>query len=140
MKKILHAVEIDASRSDVFDAITTEKGLSHWWTTKVAVEEGVGGIIDFRFIEIFNPNMKVSQLEPDRAVHWQCVSGHDNWADNTFSFELHDKGNNTLLMFTQLYARELSDEDYGIYNFNWGYYLQSLKEYCETGTGKPFQP
>ena len=28
---------------------------------------------------------------------------------------------------------------YGIYNFNWGCYLESLRLYCETGTGKPFQ-
>ena len=28
----------------------------------------------------------------------------------------------------------------GTYNFNWGYYLQSLKLYCETGMGTPFVP
>lgn len=139
MKKILHAVEITAPRSKVFNAITTQEGLSNWWTTKVTVEEGVGGLIDFRFVGDFNPDMKVTHLEPDQAVHWQCVDGHDYWLDNTFSFELNDKGDNTLLMFTQIYARELSDEDYGTYNYNWGYYLGSLKAYCETGTGKPFQ-
>lgn len=96
-------------------------------------------MIDFQFLEGFNPDMKVTQLDPGRAVHWQCVGGHDNWLDNTFSFELSDKGENTLLLFTQLYARELSDEVYGTYNFNWGYYLDSLKAYCETGSGKPFK-
>lgn len=139
MKKILHAVEIKVPRSKVFDAITTQEGLSNWWTTKVTVEEGVGGLIDFRFVADFNPDMKVTHLEPDCAVHWQCAGGHDNWLDNTFSFELNDKDENTLLMFTQVYARELSDEVYGTYNFNWGYYLDSLKAYCETGMGKPFQ-
>ncbi len=43
-------------------------------------------------------------------------------------------------MFAQDYARELSDEVYGTYNFNWGYYLNSLKQFCETGTGTPFAP
>ena len=33
----------------------------------------------------------------------------------------------TRLRFTQDYAVELSDDDYGIYNFNWGYYLESLR-------------
>jgi hypothetical protein len=42
-------------------------------------------------------------------------------------------------MFTQIYAQELSDEVYGTYNFNWGYYLQSLKLLCETGMGTPFK-
>lgn len=139
MKKILHAVEIAAPRNKVFKAITTQTGLSGWWTTNVRVEDGLGGMIDFQFLEGFNPDMKVTQLDPDRTVHWQCVGGHDNWLDNTFSFELSDKGKNTLLLFTQLYARELSDEVYGTYNFNWGYYLDSLKAHCETGRGRPFE-
>jgi uncharacterized protein YndB with AHSA1/START domain len=139
VKKILHAVQIKASRAKVFQAITTQAGLSSWWSTSITVEAGVGGVIDFQFMEGFNPNMKVTKLEPERSVHWRCVGGHDNWLDNTFSFELTDKGENTGLMFTQIYARELSDEVYGTYNYNWGYYLDSLRLYCETGTGKPFE-
>lgn len=139
MKKILHAVEVKASRARVFEAITTQTGLSSWWSTNVTVEAGVGGMIDFQFLEGFNPDMKVTNLEPERSAHWRCVGGHDNWLDNTFSFELTGRGDNTLLMFTQIYARELSDEVYGTYNYNWGYYLDSLRLYCETGTGKPFE-
>ena len=58
----------------------------------------------------FHPQMKQRLLEPDRR------------------------------MFSQDYARELSDEVYGIYNFNWGYYLNSLKLLCEKGSGVPFTP
>jgi len=46
----------------------------------------------------------------------------------------------TRLRFTQDYAVELSDDDYGIYNFNWGYYLESLRLLLTTGTGQPYQP
>ena len=49
-------------------------------------------------------------------------------------------GSGTLLQFVQEYAQELSDETYGTYNFNWGYYLNSLKLLCETGEGTPFGP
>jgi hypothetical protein len=41
--------------------------------------------------------------------------------------------------FWQEYATELSDDAYGTYNFNWGYYLESLRLLCTTGAGKPFQ-
>jgi uncharacterized protein YndB with AHSA1/START domain len=138
MKKIIHAVEIKAPKSKVFQAIRTQEGLSNWWTTQVSAEEKVGGVVDFTFLEGFNPDMKITKLEGDRSLHWECVSGHDNWQDNTFFFELSNRGDNTLLMFTQNYATELSDEIYGTYNFNWGYYLDSLREYCENGKGKPF--
>jgi hypothetical protein len=43
-------------------------------------------------------------------------------------------------MFIQSYSRELDDVQYGIYNFNWGFYLDSLRMYCEEAKGKPFDP
>ena len=82
--------------------------------------------------------MKVKQLATDQRVEWQCVDGHDNWRDNTFSFDLQEDKGETGLMFIQEYAQELSDEVYGTYNFNWGYYLNSLKRMCEDGAGTPF--
>lgn len=139
MKTIIHVVDIDAPREKVFNAITTEGGLSNWWTTVVSVQEGLGGIIDFRFIEGFNPDMKVTHLDQNRLLHWQCVGGHRNWQDNTFSFELKDLEAKSRLIFRQNYSVELDDEVYGTYNFNWAYYLDSLRLYCETGSGKPFQ-
>jgi hypothetical protein len=84
--------------------------------------------------------MKQTRLETDRRIEWLCVSGHANWQDNTFTFGLEERKGETLLMFSQGYARELSDEVYGIYNFNWGYYLNSLKLFCEKGAGVPFRP
>ena len=44
----------------------------------------------------------------------------------------------TLVRFWQYYARELSDDAYGNYNFNWGYYLESLRLLTSAGAGKPF--
>jgi len=83
--------------------------------------------------------MEITALEPGSLVAWKCVGGHDPWADNTFRFELGDGDRGTRLRFWQQYARELDDDSYGVYNFNWGYYLDSLRLLCETGAGKPFE-
>ena len=139
MKKIIHFVRIHALPANVYRALTTEDDLAGWWSTAVRVKPNVGGVIDFRFAGDFNPNMEVTRLEANRRVEWKCVAGHNNWRDNTFSFDLRDSNGETDLMFVQVYAQELSDEVYGTYNFNWGYYLGSLKRLCETGTGTPFQ-
>jgi hypothetical protein len=48
-------------------------------------------------------------------------------------------GGRTRVRFWQDYAVELADDYYGTYNFNWGYYLESLRLFCSTGTGKPFE-
>jgi len=135
MRQILHSVHIHADPAKVYDTLTTEKGLSGWWTTKVKI---AGDVIHFTFGGDFNPQMKQSVLDRLRLVEWRCIGGHANWQDNTFRFSLNDRKGETLLMFTQDYARELSNEVYGNYNFNWGYYLNSLKLYCEKGAGAPF--
>ena len=139
MKKIIHCLNVKVSPGAVFPALTTETGLASWWSTKVKAEARIGGIVDFTFIADFNPNMKVTSLEDPSLVAWECVSGHPPWANNTFRFALKETDGGTQVMFTQDYAQELSDEVYGVYNYNWGYYLESLRLYCETGTGKPFE-
>jgi hypothetical protein len=60
--------------------------------------------------------------------------------DNSFRFEIVAQDSGSKLRFRQEYSRELSDDQYGVYNYNWGYYLESLRLYCSTGTGKPFTP
>lgn len=78
-------------------------------------------------------------MDEGRRLSWRCVDGHTNWNDNTFVFELVPLSDGrTRLLFTQNYAVKLSDDDYGVYNFNCGYYLESFRLLCTTGTGKPF--
>ncbi len=138
MKTILHTVDIQVTPAQVFQALTTEQGLAGWWTTKVKADVRVGGMIDFTFGQTFNPDMEVTALEKPKLVAWKCVGGHAPWSDNTFRFEIEPRREGCVLFFRQEYARELSDEEYGRYNFNWGYYLDSLRLLVETGRGKPY--
>lgn len=138
MKTIIHTVDIKANPSEIFDALSTELGLAGWWTTKVNADIRKGGIIDFTFGQTFNPNMEVTTLEKPRLVIWKCIDGHEPWTDNIFRFEISENDRGSVLSFTQEYARELGDEVYGRYNFNWGYYLESLRKWVETGKGNPY--
>ena len=138
MKRIIHVVDVKAPRDQVYAALTTHGGLTGWWTTDVTADTTVGGRIDFRFSTNFNAEMHITALQPGRRVEWKGIGANKEWLDNSFIFDLGERNGLTLLMFTQDYARELEDEVYGRFNFNWGYYLQSLKGFCETGTGFPF--
>jgi uncharacterized protein YndB with AHSA1/START domain len=140
MKAIIHVLTIKGSRADVFRALATQAGLSSWWSTDVTAETQVGGTIRFRFLGDFHPEMEIVALEEPRLVKWRCVAGHDNWRDNEFEFHLDEMSGGTRLKFVQTYSRELDDVQYGTYNFNWGYYLESLRLYAEEGKGKPFDP
>jgi uncharacterized protein (DUF1330 family)/uncharacterized protein YndB with AHSA1/START domain len=139
MKTILHVADINAPRRTVFGMLASINGLAGWWTTDVSGDPGPGGLIAFRFDGAgFDPDMRVVEFEePDRIV-WKCVGGVQQWADNTFHFDLIDNhADATRLRFRQNYATELSDDEYGVYNFNWGYFLESLRQCSETGSGTP---
>jgi hypothetical protein len=136
VKTILHAFNIDADAEKVTAALTTVDGLAAWWSTRVAGAATAGEVINFTFGDDFNPDMRVADTR-DGVVVWECVGGHQPWADNVFRFEFSDTAP-VAMVFHQEYARELDDIAYGTYNFNWGYYLDSLRLYCETGTGKPY--
>lgn len=136
MKTIIHHVVIKTAASNVHKAIVTPDGLSKWWTTKVSKDADV---LKFHFMEGMGPHMKIVKNDDGSHVTWKCIGGHDNWQDDTFTFDLNEEDGVTHLMFRQHYTTEMPDEVYGMYNYNWGYYMDSLREYCENGTGKPFE-
>jgi uncharacterized protein YndB with AHSA1/START domain len=140
VKQILHVFDVQASKETVFRAISSLQGLAEWWTTDVSGEQTVGGTILFHFGGDFNPHMEITHLAQNHSTKWKCTGGHDKWLSSLFTFSLKDQESQTRVMFQQEYATELSDDDYGIYNFNWGYYLESLRLYCENGEGKPYHP
>jgi hypothetical protein len=74
----------------------------------------------------------------DAGTPRPASAASSNGPTTPFRFELADNGAATRLRFRHDYAAELSDDYYGSYNFNWGYYLESLCLYCETGAGKPY--
>jgi uncharacterized protein YndB with AHSA1/START domain len=139
MKTIHHVFDIAAPPAEVFGALSTGEGLASWWTSEVQADTTASGSVRFTFSDDFNPQMRIEELSAPGKVRWTCVGGHDPWLDNRFEFELEATEAGTRLRFWQHYARELSDDAYGVYNFNWGYYLESLRLRCETGIGKPYQ-
>jgi uncharacterized protein YndB with AHSA1/START domain len=142
MRTIHHVVDIDARADATWSALTERDGLAGWWSTRLdAGPAAVDESIRFTFGGDFNPVMEITALDAEKELRWRCTGGHQNWQDNTFIFALVPlEDDRTRLRFTQDYAVELSDDDYGVYNFNWGYYLESLRLLCTTGTGKPYQP
>lgn len=140
MKTIHHVVDVQASAAATWAALTDGRGLSGWWSTRVETPvPALGARVAFKFAGDFNPVMEITRLDSERELAWRCVGGHEPWANNGFRFQLAVlDGGHTRLRFWQEYAVELGDDQYGSYNFNWGYYLESLRLYCEKGAGKPY--
>jgi len=142
VKTIHHVVDVDAPTEAVWSALTEHDRMASWWSTQVRTPlAAVGARVEWTFAGDFNPVMEIVGLDVGQELQWRCVTGHEPWRDNTFRFALASlEDGRTRLRFWQEYAVELGDDAYGIYNFNWGYYLESLRLLCTTGKGKPFRP
>jgi len=74
MRKIIHYLNIKAPVEKVYGAVATIEGLSNWWSTKVGGDVKEGGIINFTFIEVFNPNMKITSLKKPSALGTKLIT------------------------------------------------------------------
>ena len=64
--------------------------------------------------------------------------GDEQWVGTEFHFEISEENGDTLLRFGHINWTDQT-EFFGHCNFQWGRYLMSLKKYCETGKGEPFE-
>ena len=138
MAEIRHYLIIDASPGKVYEAVTTRAGLAAWWTEQTVAEPAVDAIIEFRFGEQYHNKMRVMELQENRRVEWECLEGDAQWVGTTFAFELEEREGKMVLRFLHGNWRETTDF-YASCNYHWGYYLRSLKLFCETGAGHPFK-
>jgi len=132
---------VSADLDGTVTALQANSGALAWQVSLGSAVQGTPAVANGRvFVPAIGGAIVALGLTDGRQLHWRCTGGHKNWQDNTFDFELVplDDGR-TRLRFTQNYATELSDDDYGVYNYNWGYYLESLRLLCTAGAGKPFE-
>lgn len=137
MAGIKHYLLIKASRKKVYTALSTTEGLKGWWTSEAKAEEFVGGIAEFIFGEQYHNKMKVTCLEPNKKIEWECLEGDKEWVGTTFLFDLEEKNGSTILRFSHNNWKEETDF-FASCNYHWGYYMSSLAKYFETGKGSPF--
>lgn len=135
MPDIVHRVMIRAPPKRVYDALTTREGLSAWWTTDVRGQGTVGARLGFGFGSA-TTSMRVEALQPGQVVKWRCMAGPAEWVASTVEFHLEAEGGHTLLRFIQ--AGHAAGDFFGHCNTKWAFFLLSLKDFLETGTGHPY--
>lgn len=135
MKEIYHCLNIRTSVEKVYNALTTKTGLSGWWTKSAEVDAEVGSVSTFRFSSGAFNKMLIKKTEPGK-IEWKCIDGNDEWKETKLTFELRQETEGTKVCFSHYGFREQT-EYVGECSFHWAYYLTSLQQYCETGTGTP---
>jgi uncharacterized protein YndB with AHSA1/START domain len=159
MPNIRHQLLIGARHQEIYDAITSNKGLSAWWTPDVDARPDLNSIARFGFGNGYFKEMRIIELEPSKKIKWLCVTGADEWVGTLISFELQPGDWEMLLnehseLSDQVQQQQQSQDstvlifhhdDWKEYtpmfaecNYTWARFLRSLKLLCETGQGRPW--
>jgi len=142
-------LEIDVAPEKVYEAITTQAGIAGWWTADSRVEEAEGGRIELGFGE-GSMAMEILNLSPLSHVRWRCVEQNtacdpsltkpDEWVGTALIFRLTALGENRTRLHFVNDGLTPQCECYDHCQKGWEHFLASLKAYCQTGVGTPFEP
>lgn len=137
MAAIKHLFHISASREKVYSEISTSEGVSKWWSVGATGENKTGSVLTVPFGSYSTMKFKVTELSPNTKVQWECIGGQDEWVGNVITFALDENEGKTRVRFEHAGWKETGDH-YAACCFSWSLYLQSLRNLCQEGKGKPF--
>jgi uncharacterized protein YndB with AHSA1/START domain len=159
MPNIRHELLIWAPAEKVYGALTTQEGLSGWWTPDTEARPEVDSVSRFAFGPDYFKEMKITELRPSEQVKWACITGAEEWVGTTIAFKL-EAGNRQTLLTTHPEAgdqiQQQKNHDKGTLlilqhdgwkdytpmfaecNYTWGQFLRGLRLLCENGKGRPW--
>ena len=126
MPAIKHLLRIKASPEKVYQAVTSQKGLSSWWTAKTKADAIIGSVAEFWFSDQYHDKMYVKELVKNKMVEWECIDGDKEWIGTRINFSIFPDEDGTTLLFSHYEWKEETDF-YASCNFQWGRYMKSLK-------------
>ena len=135
MATIYHQVGIKARLHDVYEAIATTEGVTQWWTRSRGNPQQ-NGELEFIFDEHI-VKATVSSNTPHEYVEWTVLGEAGEWLNTRICFELEQKQEQVMVDFQHADWKQAT-RFMGHCSTKWAVFLLSLKDYMETGTGKPF--
>jgi len=137
MADILHAVGIGAAPEDVYKALTEESEVRAWWSEHSDFEPTVGSLASVSFYNnMVTFKLRVTELAPAQKVVWSVEGGPPDWANTTITWTLAAENGQAMLHFAHRSFASTEGNFAGV-NYNWGWYITSLKFYLEKGEGMP---
>ena len=135
MATIYHQVGIKASLNDVYKAIATTDGVTGWWTDTSGNAES-GGKLEFSFGE-HSVHVTVTGNTPDKYVEWTVGGDAGEWLDTRICFDLEELEDQVMVNFRHT-DWKAETPFLAHCSTKWAVFMLSLKDYLETGNGKPF--
>ena len=137
MADVLHHAGIQAEREQIYAALTQEKGLKSWWSQHSTIEPTVGSVASVSFYNnMVTFKLRIAELEPNSKVVWAVEGGPPDWNNTTISWTITEhEGQSMLHLAHRGFAS--TEGNFAAVNYNWGWYVTSLKFFLEKGKGMP---
>ena len=134
IKLLMH---INSSKEKVFKALTETNELSKWYTTIVKGDFKLGEIVTFEFVNFAEFKFKVISLTQNESVYLEIVESKFDNVGHVMKYELDENDGKTRVRYTYEGFSEM-DDSYSNMNYSSAKYLESLRQYCQTGKGEAF--
>ena len=89
----MHSIYIKTTASQLYEAITTQKGISGWWAPQTKVEPKIGAPNEISFGPGYTLTFRVDKLEPARHVAWTGMEVPPDWKGTRLFFDLAPEEN-----------------------------------------------
>ena len=137
---IKNEILINAPARTIYDAVSTQKGVEGWWAKNCEIatkESGVSKIFFHPQGKPFDMHFRIEELYEDKKVLWSCVhNSNPAWLTTKISFDISGDDKSGKVIFRHFdFPR---DYDNKMEAGSWSHFMDSLKSYCETGTGQPW--
>lgn len=140
-REIVLCVDVDADTKAVYDAITTQEGLTSFWTPSVTARPEVGAELRFGFEPApVDLEMTVTALEAGRRAQWACGGPWPYWGGTEVEWALTEapESAGTRVVFGHRgWADDYDDAEFGSVAYTWALVLGALKRYAESGQPDP---
>ncbi|HVZ85006.1 MAG TPA: SRPBCC domain-containing protein [Terracidiphilus sp.] len=137
-REILHELLVNVSPEQLYQAVTGPAQIAHWWTTGARGESTLGKQLEFWFGDYCASIAEITALEPGKLVRWHVTGGKaKDWIETDLEFRIFVEDGRTMLHFRHSNWRE-DARQFAHCSFGWAIFLLSLKEFAETGKGRPY--
>ena len=135
---IYHSLLINATKQEIFNAVSIPEHLDNWWTLKSSGKPELKEIYNLNFTDKYNWFCQVTDCNPNNSFYLKMTKSDEDWNFTTFGFELEEQEHGTYLNFSHVDWVEANFE-FKNSSFCWAMLLNDLKNYLEKGIIIPFQ-
>ncbi len=138
MDAIRHRVGIKTSIDNAYEAVFTPEKLQGWWATAARGSTELGSQIELEFPGYPSFRWEIAEKSNNERVVLKWVSGPDPWRGSELQFEFVQSDIQVFVTLTHKTTDDTPPEAFQYFCTKWPLFLVSLKEFLETGSGRPY--